>query len=593
MPSATRANFAILLGLAWIIASGWLLWQFWAPTADMLTDPDDAMRLVQVRAFLAGRGWFDLFEPRVDPPAGYVTHWSRLVDAGLAGLFVLFNLFADGALAERLTRALWPLIWLLPAMAGVAAIAWRLAGREAAVIALVLATFGLPAFQHFTPGRIDHHNVQIALAVLAVAATAWSDRARWSAPAAGLLTGLALAVGLENLPYLAVCGAALLLRYVRDRDGGPALADYGFGLAASTLAAFLVNVGPDQWTRTACDAIAINWAAPVVLAGLALAVAGRTCAGAWLRCAAAGAAACGALALFIAIEPRCLGGPFAMMEVAAKATWLAEVREMEALVPFAAGAPVMGAWITAFPAGAILAALALAGSKQQCRDFGFLVASAALVVAVAATIAMAKAYSYAIWLGMPLMAALATRLFAVLGLRTAVARLAVVLALTPTALAAGAIAVAQAALDFPQTAKRADEACFRAQSYAPLARLPAGLLATHVDYGPFVLALTPHSVIAAPYHRLSAAIIAAHEIFTRPESEARVLLGERGASYVAICRHRAPARHAAGGDRGASERVSGLWDQLQAGEVFGWLEPIENEPGAVFAIYRVRAGGGS
>ena len=60
-------------------------------------------------------------------------------------------------------RTVWPMLWLLPTMGGAAAIAWRIAGREAAVIALLLGTLGLQALSQFRPGRIDHHNVQIAL----------------------------------------------------------------------------------------------------------------------------------------------------------------------------------------------------------------------------------------------------------------------------------------------------------------------------------------------------------------------------------------------------------------------------------------------
>ena len=79
----------------------------------------------------------------------------------------------------------------------------------------------VPAYQQFTPGRIDHHNVQVALALLIAAATVWSDKNRWCAAAAGLLTGFALAIGFESLPYLAVCGAMLALRYVADVCGVP------------------------------------------------------------------------------------------------------------------------------------------------------------------------------------------------------------------------------------------------------------------------------------------------------------------------------------------------------------------------------------
>src|SRR6478736_4275789 len=212
-----QPNFAALVTLVWLLVALGLLLQFWTQTAETLLDTDDAMRLVEMRAWVAGHGWFDLHEARVQPPLGYDTHWSRLIDAGLAGLFMTFRL-VDPQSAERLMRAWWPLLWLLPTIAGMVAIAWRMAGREAAMVSLLLALVGVPAYQQFTPGRIDHHNVQIALTMLTVAATGWSDRWRWGATAAGLLTGAALTIGFEAVPYLAACGAVFALRYVLDRE---------------------------------------------------------------------------------------------------------------------------------------------------------------------------------------------------------------------------------------------------------------------------------------------------------------------------------------------------------------------------------------
>src|SRR6185436_16829287 len=117
------------------------------------------------------------------------------------------------------------------AMIGVTAIAWRIAGREAAMVALLFAMVGVPAYQQFTPGRIDHHNVMIALTLLATAATAWSDRKRWAGYAAGALSGVGLAIGFECLPYLAACALALVLRTIADREAGSMLARYGVALA--------------------------------------------------------------------------------------------------------------------------------------------------------------------------------------------------------------------------------------------------------------------------------------------------------------------------------------------------------------------------
>ncbi|MDB5531759.1 MAG: hypothetical protein JWO28_74, partial [Hyphomicrobiales bacterium] len=131
MPSESprRPSFAVLLGLAWLLMVVQLLALHWAETAWTFPDTDDALRLVQVRNFLAGNGWFNLHEPRLGLPPGYESHWSRLIDAGLAGFFLFFRLFADTAMAERLMGVAWPLLWLIPTLVGVAAIAWRLAGR--------------------------------------------------------------------------------------------------------------------------------------------------------------------------------------------------------------------------------------------------------------------------------------------------------------------------------------------------------------------------------------------------------------------------------------------------------------------------------
>ncbi|HYI04579.1 MAG TPA: hypothetical protein VD858_06800, partial [Reyranella sp.] len=233
-----QPNFPALVTLVWLLVALALLLQHWTQTAETLLDTDDAMRLAQLRNWLGGpglfSGWFDLHQARMQPPEGYGTHWSRLIDAGLAGLLFVFGLFTDNASAERLMRAWWPLLWLLPTIAGMAAIAWRVAGREAATVALLLALVGVPAYQQFTPGRIDHHNVQIALTMLTVAATVWSDRWRWGATAAGLLTGLALTIGFEAVPYLAACGAVFAFRYVADREASGDLVCYGRWLAASS-----------------------------------------------------------------------------------------------------------------------------------------------------------------------------------------------------------------------------------------------------------------------------------------------------------------------------------------------------------------------
>ncbi|MEA2872950.1 MAG: hypothetical protein QOH67_2926 [Hyphomicrobiales bacterium] len=582
MPATTRQpNFALLLGLAWLLAAFQLLAQNWTETALALADTDDAMRLAQLRDWLGGQGWYDLHQGRV--AGGYESHWSRLIDAGLAGTLWVVGWVAEPAMAERLMRTAWPMLWLLPVIAGAAAIAWRIAGREAAIVALLMAVIGLPAFHQFRPGRIDHHNVQIALSVLAVAATVWSDRVRWAAVAAGAVTGLAMAIGLECLPYLLVCAAAFAARYMSDARGAQGAADYGLALAVSSLAGFFVIIGPDHWTRGVCDEIAVNWIALTVVGGMGLALAARfTSERMSVRGARVFLIGAVATALFVAIEPRCLRGPFAMVDPAVWPIWLAHVREMKPLIPLMIESPLIGIAIATFPAAALVAVFVLARSRDYRADFGFLVATAAFMTSAVMTLAAIKSASYATWLAMPLVACFALRLFRLLRLESLVPRAAVGVLLTPAVLSLGAVTIANAAgIGREDHFHRTETpACFQNHSYAALAQLPAGVVATDVNYGPFVLALTPHAVLTAPYHRLSTAIVAAHRAFAAPPEQARGMLAALQADYVAVCGAQAPD--------GLSpvEHDASLWGRLQAGAVPGWLQPLPL-PGP-FAVYRIK-----
>src|SRR5947209_4501140 len=414
-----RTNFALLAAFVWALILSQLLAQYWTDTGRMFPDTDDAMRLAQLKDWLGGQSWYDLRQWRVAP--GYESHWSRLIDAGLGGTWWLFGLFFDAALAERLMRATWPMLWLAPTIAGTSAIAWRIAGREAALVALLLALVGAPAFYQFRPGRIDHHNVQIALSVLVVAATVWSDRVRWTAFASGVLTGLAIGVGLECFPYLMACGVAFALRYVVDGSAAQAAAEYGVALAASSLAAFLILVGPGSWGDAVCDTIAINWIALVGIGGIGLALVGfRPSSRAPIRLSCAAGIGVLATGVFLAIEPRCLKGPYEMIETEVWSIWLTHVREMQPLIPLILHSPATGAAVATFPAFAVVAGLLLLRDRAARGDFGCLVAAGAFVIAFLTMFAAVKAYNYAIWLGMPLVAAFTLRLFGALRLESVV-----------------------------------------------------------------------------------------------------------------------------------------------------------------------------
>ena len=87
--------------------------------------------------------------------------------------------------------------------------------------------------------------------------------------------------------------------------------------------------------------------------------------------------------------------------------------------------------------------------------------------------------------------------------------------------------------------------------------------------------------MSAPYHRVVAPIIVAHQIFALPPDAAVAVVVKTGADYLVTC-----GRHALGGI-GAEERAASLWGRLAAGDVPDWLELVETG-GSPLAIYRVK-----
>ena len=103
-----------------------------------------------------------------------------------------------------------------------------------------------------------------------------------------------------------------------------------------------------------------------------------------------------------------------------------------------------------------------------------------------------------------------------------------------------------------------------------------------LEWGPLVLAWTPHSILAAPYHRLSSSILTMHQVFAGSPDEARAILAGIRATYVVTCGSLATS------DLASGQPAVSLGDRLQAGEVPDWLEPVPQTQGQTILAYRVK-----
>ena len=74
---------------------------------------DDIMRLLSVRDWIAGQGWYDVTQYRLLPPDGVDLHWSRYIDLGIAAIIVPLSLAVPMDTAEIVAVAIWPTLILI------------------------------------------------------------------------------------------------------------------------------------------------------------------------------------------------------------------------------------------------------------------------------------------------------------------------------------------------------------------------------------------------------------------------------------------------------------------------------------------------
>lgn len=564
-------------------------------------DPDSILRVVQVRDLLAGQGWFDLVQHRLDPPAGALMHWSRLIDAPIAGLGLIGNLFGAG---EAFALTAWPLLLLGGLMAGAVSVGTALAGRGAAPAVLILSLFFFSPLLSYLPNSVDHHNAQL---VLLVTMLGFALRLR-SRPYFGLLAGLcaalSLAVGLEMVPYVAVLGAGLALQWALSGEGSRGIVLFGLSFAVAPAVLHLASSSPAAaW---ACDSLSWSYVIPAAVAGAGLAVLvplteARGAAMRVVGLAGLGAAMAG---VFVSVAPACLAGPYGLVTPELKALWLDNITEAQPVHRFFMFQPVGIVATASAPAIALVVACRLALRADAAARHLWMLCAAMIAAPLFLCFYQVRTIPYANAIAIPVLGAwlllVAQRhgITSIRPLRRSLPLIAAFLLVVPLVHAAlgwgarEALGLASGGRIVPLTRSGpppemiagmtpAEIDCLDAPSAGLLAQVPAGLVMAPVFYGSTVLNLSGHSVVAAPYHRQGDAILAGFQTIRGTPDEARAILRSRGVDYLAIC---TTAREAAAAK---NRRPDGLLAQLLAGESFAWLTPVIPERPTALRLWRV------
>jgi hypothetical protein len=567
------------------------------------SEPDNAMRLVRVRDLIAGQGWFDSVQLRLNPPEGTPMHWARWIDAALALPILLLTPILGQHGAEIATAFLWPLGLLAAFMYLTVQVAGEVGARdklkaEAQWCGAILAALAFPAIEKFSPGAFDHHNVELVLGMGAVLGLIRMDRTPSGGMWAGLALGLAMATAAEAVP-LVVAGilAAGLAWLFQPQVFGRGLLLFGLGLAASSLALFATMVPAHDWNAPVCDTMSTPFLGLGLASGAVAMVLGGGAPASLTsnlvrRFILAGVLGLSSMIALIVLFPGCLGGGYAAMSADMNRLWMAQISETRSLADLLAD----NSGLLLTTAGAAFAGLIAAFFylRRRWRDHEGWIVLSFLLFSWAVLAWQIRGATFATTFALPFGAwfvakarrdyrskASAIRLLAFAGIAASSAAAAWASAggalqarITPKAVMA----------DYQARVESSDD-CATPAAFRALNAVPKGVMLNQFTIGANVLVWTEHSVLAGPYHRDVAGTMTMIQAMRTSPDAARSIVTRSVADYVLICpglpETRFYASHAA---EGVAPEQTLSW-QLAEGAHPTWLDPVAIE--GPLKLYRI------
>lgn len=571
-----------LIALAWLVVAGLLLVMGWQRLSEWrFLDPDDELRVVQVRDLLAGQPWFDLHQYRINPGESPVMHWSRIVDVPLVVPILLLTPLVGQTLAEGVTLLLVPLLTLGLIMAVVGRMTYRLFGKEIAGFACLACALSPLLLVQLQPMRVDHHGWQISAFVIAVAAL--MNRRQWLGSAiAGLAIAVGLSISLELLPLAAAIAGVMLLRGLRDRAARWWLPGYLMSLSAGLVVLFALTRGFADLTQY-CDAVSPAHLLFFAIVALASAAIAR-----WKNLpgvAVLGLLGCAGglgVAVYLWQAPNCLTGPFGSLDPLVRQYWYLNVLEGRPVwvQPLDRSVPIIAQTAVALAVTIHLWRNNVAGRRGWWLEYGLLLGAAILG-------------GLMVWRSMAFVGALAALpngwlihrvIMRYRSGKTPWARIGVVLAAIVALVPGSPAELVRRSLpqdEVDVVSSLGLSQCELSETVSVLDRLEPATIFAPIDIGPSILETTRHSVVATGHHRSELAMRDVILAYTSADDSARAIISRHGAQYLVICTDLVEP------NLYASEAPGGLMSHLLQGRPPSWLRKVPVDAPATFEVWRV------
>jgi hypothetical protein len=558
------------------------------------SDNDSLLRLVEVRDMLAGQNWFDLHQYRMGPEGGFVMHWSRLVDAPLAAIILAISAITGSmATAETTARIAWPALMFGLTVFFTIRAARRFGGDSAALPALITSAAGLHFLGIYSPGALDHHNIQLMLTMASISFLLAAPLQKAAATLSGICAALTLAIGMETAPYVAVIGLCVAGLFTFGESGERLVArDYGLGFAGTAVLVFAFTVAPSEWAHAQCDAFSSFQFVLAGLAGAGLAAIASTdfaCQSRRRRLAALAVLGAGLAAVTLRWFPECLAAPYAALDPRLREFWLDHVSEAQSMFQLIKDkdASVVARYVTPVIALVLMAHHLRSGAWRRQDS----VVGTVLVAAFIVSVWQVRGSTFSIALAViPLSAWIGTWRERAETAPTPAVSLKMIAVWLVSLNAAWVGAAAATSLAIENGAKAGADAagvanCESAADFAQLASEPDTTVLAPSDLGAPILAYSGHRALAGPYHRNIAGNLLVLDAFMGTDDKARAVIESHHVGMVAFCPGSAENRLLVDG------APDGFLAQLTRGTVPAWLEPIAETRGKPLELYRVKQGG--